>query len=54
MNGSMMKWLAVLVIGVVAEVLVFAMVWVMVTGSADGLDAVGDLVAKVLDGVIPQ
>jgi len=54
MNGSIMKWFAVMVIVVVAEVLVFAAVVVAVTGSVDALAAVGDMVLKVLIGLRPR
>ena len=38
-----MKWLAVMVISVAAEVLVFSALVVAVTGNVDGLAAVGDM-----------
>jgi hypothetical protein len=41
-----------MVISVVAEALVFSALVVAVTGNVDGLAAVGNMVAKILAGLI--
>jgi hypothetical protein len=52
-NGSM-KWFALMVLGVVAEVLIFATFLVAITGNVDGLAVLGDMVAKIIAGLIPR